>query len=148
MKARLLFLGLAGSVLLLLLCHLSGRGTAEPDAAYGPLEPVMLAIASDLHYLSPELTDHGPYFQRVIENADGKAMQYCEEVTDAFMEQIIALSPDALILSGDLTFNGARQSHEALKAAMRSGSGSFCFCPAGESRPGKPYGGVLSGEWL
>lgn len=118
MKARLLFLGLAGSMLLLLF-HLSGRGTAKPDAAYGPLEPVTLAIASDLHYLSPELTDHGPYFQRLIENADGKAMQYCEEVTDAFIEQVVALSPGALILSGDLTFNGARQSHEALAEKLR-----------------------------
>lgn len=45
-------------------------------------------------------------------------MEYCEEVTDAFVQQVIAQSPDALILSGDLTFNGARLSHTALAAKL------------------------------
>lgn len=81
-----------------------------------PLPPVTarLLAASDLHYISPELTDHGEYFQLVLENGDGKAMEHCEEITDAFVEQVISDPPDALLLSGDLTFNGARKSHEAL----------------------------------
>ncbi len=81
-----------------------------------PLPPVTarLLAASDFHYISPELTDHGEYFQLVLENGDGKAMEHCEEITDAFVEQVISDPPDALLLSGDLTFNGARKSHEAL----------------------------------
>lgn len=81
-----------------------------------PLPPVTarLVTATDLHYLSPALTDHGEYFRLVLENGDGKAMEHCEEITDAFVEQVISTPPDALLLSGDLTFNGARKSHEAL----------------------------------
>ena len=41
-------------------------------------------------------------------------MEYCEEVTDAFIRQVIEEMPDALILSGDLTFNGEKASHVAL----------------------------------
>ncbi len=31
---------------------------------------------------------------------DGKAMEHCEEITDAFVEQVISTPPDALLLSG------------------------------------------------
>ena len=77
-------------------------------------------IATDLHYISPALTDHGAYFTRMLENSDGKVTAYIDELTDAFLLQVIARHPDALILSGDLTFNGARRSHEDLAAKLRS----------------------------
>ena len=77
-------------------------------------------IATDLHYISPALTDHGAYFTRMLENSDGKVTAYIDELTDAFLLQVIARHPDALILSGDLTFNGARRSHEGLAAKLRS----------------------------
>lgn len=76
-------------------------------------------IATDLHYISPGLTDHGAYFTRMIENGDGKMVHYCEEITDAFVQEVIDQHPDCLILSGDLTFNGARKSHEDLAAKLR-----------------------------
>lgn len=76
-------------------------------------------VASDLHYISPSLTDHGEYFTRMIESGDGKLVHYCEEITDAFVSEVIAAKPDCLILSGDLTFNGAKKSHEDLAAKLR-----------------------------
>ena len=36
-------------------------------------------IASDIHYISPELTDNGSSFTDLMESADGKAMQYIED---------------------------------------------------------------------
>ena len=75
-------------------------------------------IATDLHYISPALTDHGAYFTRVLENGDGKVTAYIDELTDAFLGEVIARRPDGLILSGDLTFNGARESHEALSLRL------------------------------
>ncbi|MBQ7886780.1 MAG: metallophosphoesterase [Clostridia bacterium] len=78
-----------------------------------------LFVASDLHYISPTLTDHGEYFTRMIENGDGKLVHYAEELTDAFVQEVIAQQPDCLILSGDLTFNGAKKSHEDLAAKLR-----------------------------
>ncbi|MBQ8619996.1 MAG: metallophosphoesterase [Clostridia bacterium] len=76
-------------------------------------------VASDLHYISPELTDHGGYFTRMIESGDGKMVHYCEELTDAFVQEVIDQQPDCLILSGDLTFNGAKKSHKGLAAKLR-----------------------------
>ncbi len=78
-----------------------------------------LFIATDPHFISPALTDHGPFFMRMIENGDGKLVHYSNELTDAFVQQVIQKRPDCLILSGDLTFNGARKSHEDFAAKLR-----------------------------
>ena len=75
---------------------------------------VTLVVATDLHYLAPTLTDGGEFFRQYIENGDGKVIPYCEEITEAFVEQVIAEKPNAVILSGDLTFNGEKESHIAL----------------------------------
>ena len=86
-----------------------------PLAALGETtDALTLLVATDLHYLAPELTDHGSCFTQMIERGDGKVMAYSEELVEAFVTQVIARHPDALILSGDLTFDGERASHEAL----------------------------------
>ncbi len=77
-----------------------------------------LMVATDLHYLSPDLTDHGSYFTNLVRNGDGKVMEYCEELTEAFVDTVLEKRPDALILTGDLTFNGARKSHEDLAGKL------------------------------
>ncbi len=81
--------------------------------------PATIVVASDLHYLSPKLTDGGEAFRDVVEHSDGKLMLYIEELTDAFLDEVIALQPDALVLSGDLTFNGEYESHKALVKKLR-----------------------------
>lgn len=81
---------------------------------------ITVAIATDPHYIAPDLTDHGPGYQALIRHSDGKVMDYIEELTDAFLEEIMRAAPAALILSGDLSYNGARRSHEALAAKLRA----------------------------
>lgn len=97
-------------VLLMLLCL-----TALPALA----EELSIIVATDLHYLSPSLTDNGPFFTDLVNSADGKVMLQIEPLCEAFTEQVIARSPDCLILSGDLTFNGEKQSHFDLAEKLR-----------------------------
>lgn len=78
----------------------------------------VLFTATDLHYIAPTLTDNGALFTDLIEQGDGKVMAYSDALIEAFVAQVIAEKPDALILSGDLTFNGARESHEALSLRL------------------------------
>ena len=99
----LLCLGLICSALLLTACG-AGRKPAS----------CRVIVASDLHYIAPTLTDHGALFMQLTDAADGKVMRYSEELTDAFLAEVIAACPEALILTGDLSFNGAVESHEAL----------------------------------
>lgn len=72
-----------------------------------------IVIATDIHYLAKELTDFGNAFGKMADSEDGKMVSYVWEITDAFLDQVIAKRPQVLILSGDLSLNGERASHEA-----------------------------------
>lgn len=92
--------------------------TAAPCSAHAE-ENRRLLVATDLHFIAPDLTDHGSYFTVLTENSDGKLMRYSEEIVDAFLAEAIAQKPEAVLLTGDLTFNGALLSHTALAAKLR-----------------------------
>lgn len=79
-----------------------------------PLPRLRILHVTDLHYIAPNLTDHGPCFAQLTEQADGKVMRYSEELAEAFVAQALDEKPDLVIFSGDLTFNGAQASHKAL----------------------------------
>ena len=114
MKKKMLVLLFSAAALLAVWKIAAADGGALSPGTHHASKPLTIAIAADPHYLSPSLTDNGALFHSVIENADGKVTDYSEELMEAFTAQIIAQSPDALILAGDLTFNGERASHEAL----------------------------------
>lgn len=78
-----------------------------------------IAIATDIHYLAKELCDEGESFQAMLQNSDGMLTQYGWEILMAFLEDIEKEQPDVLILSGDLTKNGEKKSHEALADRLR-----------------------------
>ena len=78
---------------------------------YGDVKPTEIWLVTDTHYIAPELTDGGAYFRKMVDSGDGKYMYASQEITDGFVQKVIEAHPAALILSGDLTFNGARLSH-------------------------------------
>ena len=98
---------------LLLLAGCSGAPEKQTETT-GEAGSWRVVVASDLHYLAPSLTDHGALFRRVMEAGDGKVTELCDEITDAFLEEVKAEEPDALILTGDISFNGEKESHLAL----------------------------------
>ena len=73
-----------------------------------------LIQGSDIHYFAKELTDNGPRFQEMVEYGDGKIVTYIDAITDAFLDEVMEYCPDALILSGDLTLEGEKKSHQEL----------------------------------
>ena len=85
--------------------------TKEPEAMEDGIRVILM---TDMHYLSPELTDGGAAFQNMIEHGDGKLVNYSEEILKAAFEEAVAQKPDVLILSGDISFNGEKKSHEGL----------------------------------
>ncbi len=100
-------------VLSFLCAALAGCGSSRPSAEK-ETSSFTIVTATDLHYLSPELTDYGTGFMRMAANGDGKLVQYAPEIVDAFVTDMEKLRPDAVILSGDLSFNGEKASHEEL----------------------------------
>lgn len=97
----------------------SKKSTEESETEPQPEEPAKkIIVASDIHYLSKELTDFGMGFQYMVEHGDGKVVNYIWEITDAFLEDVMVQKPEALVLSGDLTLNGELKSHEELAARL------------------------------
>lgn len=73
-------------------------------------EPISMIIASDTHYLSPDY--RGEYFKEPSAIFDGKVIHYSPEYFDAFLAEVLEKQPQVLILSGDITLNGSKKSHE------------------------------------
>lgn len=96
--------------------------TAENPSAEPPEEETegcRVMIASDIHYLSGDLTDFQQGFQYQVEHGDGKVMPYIWEITDAFTNEVKAERPDVVILSGDLTYNGELESHRQFAEKLK-----------------------------
>ncbi len=77
-------------------------------------------IATDIHYLADNLNDHGKAFDKYISNSDGKQLKYINDIVDAFAADISKKKPDILIISGDLTNNGEKESHMELAEKLES----------------------------
>lgn len=72
-----------------------------------------MVILSDIHLLSPELVTPGSAIERA-DAADSKMMAMSDDIMAAFTDSIIDLKPALVLLTGDLTCNGERLSHERM----------------------------------
>ncbi len=89
------------TLLLLVALHIDNAGGEILE------RPVSIYIATDLHYIAPELLGSGAHFREPTPQMDGKVVHFSPEITDAFLAEVLEAKPDVLILSGDLTLNGA-----------------------------------------
>lgn len=87
-KKILTLISAAALILAIIICFLAVQKISKSTVKQ-PLPEISIYVASDLHYIAPELTDNGTYFMNMVRNADGKAMQYSEEITDSFVEQVL-----------------------------------------------------------
>ncbi len=81
--------------------------------------PLKLVFASDMHLLGASLHDEGKAFQEKIRRDDGKVIPFGREIVEAFLAEAASLNADAVVLHGDLTFEGERESHEELAGILR-----------------------------
>lgn len=108
------------SVLLILIAFAVLLSHSVKSAHLPPVkEGARIAVATDLHYLADRINDRDEYFMKMVENSDGKTTEYCREITEGLVNSVIELSPDALILAGDISFNGEKFSHEELAEILK-----------------------------
>lgn len=74
-------------------------------------EEITFFIATDPHHLSKKTYDDGEAFDWFLNSGDGKLLHYTDEIIDAFTLDVENGKPDILIIPGDLTCNGERESH-------------------------------------
>lgn len=102
-------------ILLLLAFLISGCDTNLPIQVINPKiktgKEITFFIATDPHHLSKSTYTEGEAFEWFLNSGDGKLLTYTDEIIDAFILDIKIRQPDALIIPGDLTCNGERESH-------------------------------------
>ncbi len=105
--------GIAATVLTAMLLQ---TGMTWAGAA-APREELKIASLSDTHYLSPDLIADTKDFQTHL-NSDRKMFAESEAFLNALLETVKKDDPDVLLISGDLTKDGEKESHEGLAAIL------------------------------
>ncbi|MDR1211101.1 MAG: metallophosphoesterase, partial [Spirochaetaceae bacterium] len=75
---------------------------------------ISIYITNDVHFLAPSLHDTGQRYRSLASGSDGKNIEALPALLGALGMTIEAEKPDILLINGDLTFNGEKQSHETL----------------------------------
>ena len=102
------FLAVTCSLLLAVIAALPVEGnTVMNDTG------VKMMIISDPHLLAPSLASKGKAAQQLAAG-DMKLVLESDMIVGRMVDEIIKEKPQLLLISGDLTFNGARASHERL----------------------------------
>lgn len=98
-------------------------------------------IASDFHHFSKKSYDKGKAFQKFLDSGDGKLLQYTDELIDALTRDVEAEQPDFLIVTGDMTCNGERESHLELvkKFEIIENMGTCVFVAPGNHDVENPW---------
>ncbi|MDR1558498.1 MAG: metallophosphoesterase [Clostridiales bacterium] len=111
---------LAALFLLLPATACGGLAAKIPDGAIDSGSDLLIAVASDTHYITDKINDHGDAFQRFVSSGNGSLMNYSEEIMETLVYDMKDLSPDAMIISGDLTVNGEKESHTRMAEKLRN----------------------------
>ena len=74
--------------------------------------PVKIAIISDLHVMAPELLVSGGSAFEAYLAQDRKMLRESLEILETLVNSILELKPDLVLVTGDLTKDGERVSHE------------------------------------
>ena len=72
-----------------------------------------IVVISDTHLLSPELVTPGTAIDQA-DAAESKMMAMSDDIMASLTDSIIAMKPSIVLLTGDLTHNGERLSHERM----------------------------------
>lgn len=73
-------------------------------------ESIKIAVFSDVHYLSDSLAHDGDAL-RIFEKTVGRNTREMHAVFDTVLVRVESENPDILLIPGDLTNNGEKQSH-------------------------------------
>lgn len=96
-------------ILLILLIALT---SCSPNPAKELDEEIFFVVTSDNHAFAPTLVEDQQLFNdEITHRGDGRQLNYVSEITTAFIDEMIELKPEFVIITGDLTLNGEKDSH-------------------------------------
>ncbi len=105
--------------ILLSACLICGCNSASKKIRKEKGEALKMMIATDLHLLASAYHDGKEASSLMYQVRDGKMVQYGTEICKAFVDTALNEEVDAVILTGDLTFNGEKASHQELAKLLQ-----------------------------
>ncbi|WP_338209466.1 metallophosphoesterase [Lactiplantibacillus paraxiangfangensis] len=117
MKRTLPAFLLAGLASLLILTGCQSKKTQAIPPVTGHSLTAM--VISDDHVIAPKLHDNGPSFTTYASNDGGANLKYSATIFRAFIAQALKTKPDVVIVSGDITNNGEKASHEYVAKQLK-----------------------------
>ncbi|MCQ2492136.1 MAG: metallophosphoesterase [Lachnospiraceae bacterium] len=85
----------------------------------GGKQDFRMAVTSDLHLMAKTLYDDGPAFEHLIRSDDGKQTKDSTKLVRQMFLEVHQQRYDALLITGDLTYNGELASHEDLVERLK-----------------------------
>ncbi len=119
-------------------------------SVYGQSEPLRrMAILSDVHLMAPELLRQtGKAFDEYIAQ-DRKLLRESPELLDSAFAHVAAANPQVILITGDLTKDGERVSHEMLVSRYLRPArerGARIFVIPGNHDVNNPHAKVYDGD--
>lgn len=105
-------------VILIGLCFILCSCSKKVDFDTGK-ENLDIVVVTDLHYLAKEYYEECSYFHEAMLYGDGKMTAKSEEILNSFIETMKQRKPDLILISGDLSFNGEKATHENLAKRLK-----------------------------
>lgn len=99
---------------LLALFSLCSCAKQESVSLFENKEELDIIVATDLHYYSSELFKECSWFEEAWQYEDGQMIYNTHHIVDEFISEVLQQQPDLVMISGDLTYNGEKVSHEEL----------------------------------
>ncbi len=110
-------IGIALAAILGIWVVIAVNAKALPDNPHDDSDEIW--VITDVHFLSSKLRDDGPRFDAFVRSGDGKNLQKMDTLLSGFMTLVRQHHPRALLITGDLTLNGEKESHKDLAAWFR-----------------------------
>ncbi len=83
-------------------------------------DPLDIVHITDIHLAGREYFEYDGVFAEYNDtNGSGKQMKYIDDIFDAFIEEMKERKPDCIVITGDSTYAGAKESHIALTEKLR-----------------------------
>lgn len=110
-------------------------------------QSLKIAVISDTHYLSPKLTSKGIALQN-FESATGRNINELHQVLSQVFSNLQTYQPDILLITGDITNNGERDSHTDFAAILKplANNGTRIFVVPGNHDVNVPNAQAFIGD--
>ena len=101
------------------MCLFSGCSVKKEKELIARGEDLKIIVATDMHFLASDYHDGGSKAQEIYNARDGKVTEYSKEIMLAFVDTCLKEEADAVLLTGDLSFNGEKASHEEMAEMLQ-----------------------------